>query len=709
MKQTLLTLAEAAAELGVSKETLRNWDRNGKLSPVRNQNNNYRMYREEDVRGMKVDLLNSGEDQPPQDDRAQPREAEFRRLLAKIHRVIRDVDGKSNLLERLDEAVKVLFMKIQVENHTDLPNPFDRTIMSSPSKVGKRFRECYSTLTSNVGEEFPQSHRSLKLSDDALMQLAQLLSGQKLTSLGVDIKGVAFEEMISNTFDKSDNQQFFTPKIVAEFMVKALGKRIGKTVLDPACGTGGFLIEALKVSPKSKLSGWEIDDRLAWIASMNLMVHESESYEVDCLANGGSLGRKALDHRQRFDTIITNPPFGSDFAGDDLSLFVLGKGRKSRRRGVLFLERCLDLLSDNGRMAIVLDDGVFSQSGNEDVRKLLLDRSTIEGIVSLPVNAFQPYATVNTSIIFCKKTSKNQDKQTIFYARAENVGRKPNGNEDIRYDENGTPFLNSDLPKILSEFDAFLTTGKTSFSYPEAFAVSIDTHGNEFVEGGYRLDYNFHHPARHDAANSLASSAYPLVSISEVVEEIKESVTPSVDLADQMVHFTGLSNIDSKSGSIYQEITPANSIKSACKRYMKGDILFSRMRPNLRKIGLSRHKEAGFASAECLVLRPRIDEENEPVMLPRLIEQLLRSDLVYGQVMHLITGIGRPRLNSSDFRKIKLPLPPRDIQKSVLEEFDEQTREADQLRTRARKLSEQAMKLEKLGLEALSESILGRG
>src|SRR5690606_38473071 len=108
-------------------------------------------------------------------------------------------------------------------------------------------------------------------------------------------------------------------------------------------------------------------------------------------------------------------------------------------------------------------------------------------------------------------------------------------------------------------------------------------------------------------------------------------------------------------GRAVQEPTAANSLKSAVKRYEPGDILFAKMRPNLRKVSLMNFDEGGYASPECMVLRPVLNAEGTPLVDPVTLAALLRSDLIYGQITHLIAGIGRPRLNGSSLKRARIP------------------------------------------------------
>ena len=238
------------------------------------------------------------------------------------------------------------------------------------------------------------------------------------------------------TFDKNDNQQFFTPPTIVKFMVDMMTGHLKGDVCDPAAGTGGFLIEVLKSgAPVSSLTALEVDERLAWATEMNLFIHGASNARSHWLPNAGSLGTGAERFFGKFNAIVTNPRFGSDVADAAvLSTHALGKERSSRRRGILFLERCFYLLKDGGMLAIIIDEGVLNLPSAEDVRYFITNHFEVHSIVSLPESAFMPYATVNTSILFLKKTRCGSSRSyPTFFARADRVGRKGNGDDDYTY------------------------------------------------------------------------------------------------------------------------------------------------------------------------------------------------------------------------------------------------------------------------------------
>ena len=506
-----------------------------------------------------------------------------------------------------------------------------------------------------------------------------------------DIKGLAYEYTIRGTFDKSDNQQYFTPYQIVDFMVKALKPFLKGTVCDPACGTAGFLTKVNDFADV-KLLGFEVDERLAWVSTLNLYIHGADDFETYFMNNGGSLGSEADSYYEMMDAILTNPPFGSDYTDSKiLDKYVLGKDKNSRRRGILFIEQAWNLLKQDGMLAIIIDQGVLNSKTNIDVREYIFSHFEIKGIIDLPESAFLPYANVSSSIMILKKKKNNVKQGQTFFAKSEKIGRKSNGDDDIIYYPNGNFELDSDLNNILSAWKMFIS-GNYQIQNANCFVARVDEYLEE--DKSMRLDYTFHHPYRNESRELLNNSKSPLIFLSEICTERNHSYVPAADSEAISIPFTGLANIEPFTGVARQELTPAASIKSSVKRYEPRDIVFSKMRPALRKVAVMNMNEGGYVSSECTVFIVRTDNNGEPLIEAEILSAILRSDFVYGQIMSCVTGIGRPRISSKDLRKIMIPLPDKQLQAKVMQNLRANEAAVKQLKDRAKALKEEAENLE---------------
>jgi type I restriction enzyme M protein len=719
--------------LGVTPATPRGWDRDGKRKAVRHPVNRYRMYPYQDVvmlqRRTSLFPIEPFLPGPGKEaDQANPLTAPgLRRLVKVLHRTLRDSEGNSSLIERFDELTKLLYCKVLAEREGG-PGGGEAAFSVRPGEpdrqVAARLHAFLASLVRQRPALFPARFTTLRLSDATLRRVAEALAPVRVFAPQEDLKGLAYEEVIRNTFDKGDNQQFFTPRPIVEFMVHLLGGSLAGCVCDPACGTGGFLLYADRYlrqrgrRSRPLLLGFEVDKRLAWVAGINLDMHEVSRFDVRHVNGAGSLGPHLRPYFGRVDAIVTNPPFGSDLSDEDaLGEFELGKGRTARRRGVLFLERCLDLLKPGGLLAIILDDGVLNSPSNTDTRRLLIERSHPFAIVSLPETAFMPYASVKASVLFLQKkggrTAPVVHERGTFFAHAEVVGRKPNGDPLFRVNKaTGRMELDSDLPEILGEWSGAgpaAPARRPGTSGRVFWAPIPDIDDSAFAKDGYRLDLAYHHPSRHEALRALHSSPYPLRSLLEVCDLRNEAVVPSRDLQDEELTYLGLANIEASTGACAPVVVSGSSLKSAVKRFVGGDILFAKMRPELRKVCLIPEEiDEGFASAECLVLVPRLDERTgEALILPELLSILLRSDLVYGQIVHLVIGIGRPRLSKTAVLNVRLPCPPPRDQRRLLESYRRSERASRALIAEGEKASERARQILMEARKHLVDNLLG--
>lgn len=692
-----VSLAEAATYLGVSKATLRNWDRAGKLKSTRHPLNDYRLYSLDELRNLKSQFA-LFEQQPTSQVVEQLTARDVRRLVSKLHNILRDNDGSSNLLERFDELSKLLFLGMMAARHKET-NEVLRDSKSTAHEYASRLRSEYGRLVGLADLVAPEQFQKLNCSDQSIAEGGRTLAAVNFASSDIDVKGMAYEEVIKRTFDKSENQQFFTPTTVVQFIVDMLGE-ISGDICDPAAGTGGFLVEVARRSSDYKtLTALEIDQRLAWTAGLNILLHGGKKVSSNFLTSGGSLGAQGEQYFSKFDAIITNPPFGSDFSDPaELAKYELGEGRSSRRRGILFLERCWRMLRDGGRLAIILDEGVLNLPHARDVRHFILRRFHLDAVVSLPESAFMPYANVNAAILLITK-GQHDPQVATFFGNSEKVGRRPNGNEDIVYEGDGTARLNSDLPELLEGWQGVPTSEELSYW------SNLDS--DQSANPDIRLDFRYHHPSRDEATRRLSQSRWPLTALADVCTEVNESLIPSKEMPDSVILYTGLAHIESRNGKAFQEPTQTNSLKSAVKKYEPGDILFAKMRPNLRKVALMSFDEPGYASPECMVLRPQREVDGSFKVSPTLLSALLRSDLVYGQLMHLIAGIGRPRLSGAHVRRAQIPVPPRQLQDTIQNRFEASLETADAMRQQAESMVADANQREALAIEQVAVAVTG--
>jgi len=278
----------------------------------------------------------------------------------------------------------------------------------------------------------------------------------------LDTKGVAFERFMEDFF-KGKMGQFFTPREIIRFAVKMLKPEEDKLVLDPASGSGGFLLNAMDYvreladkefpnSPeehfrmwhdfaKDKLYGIEINDQIARVCKMNMIIHDDGHTNVISTDSLRDIKEISEIHqgfgKNKFDIILTNPPFGATVKSTEhpyLGKYKLGENKKNQKTEILFIERCLEFLKNGtGKMGIVLPDGILTNSSLQYVRDFLMEHAQIEAVVSLPQIAFSHFgAGVKSSLIFIRKKKKDEKlgNYPIFMAIAEHIGYDATGRKD---------------------------------------------------------------------------------------------------------------------------------------------------------------------------------------------------------------------------------------------------------------------------------------
>ncbi len=273
-----------------------------------------------------------------------------------------------------------------------------------------------------------------------------------LLGAGGDVIGSVYEKFLSGTL-KGELGQYLTPRPIVDFMVTLARPRLGERVLDLSCGSGGFLIrfflqmrraiqaqgwnaekktEAISQLVSDQIWGVEINPRLANLCRINLILHgdgfenvyTGDSVGSDPIVNRGKtveLHTYESKEMPKFDVILMNPPFNRPYTDEKiLSTFDLGKGRSSQGSDWLMLERALRLLSDKGRLVIVLPYRIVAGVGQDDVRKFVLSHAHVAATISLPVGAFKSFGGSNARTVIMVLQKKAPKKR--FLARAERLG-----------------------------------------------------------------------------------------------------------------------------------------------------------------------------------------------------------------------------------------------------------------------------------------------
>jgi type I restriction enzyme M protein len=424
-------------------------------------------------------------DDPDNDIKTVSRE-ELISIIKKCHTTLWG-GGRLSPPTAFDELCKLIFVKISDEQKPRKKGePYDFQIKTyeSSSSLAKRINDLYDVQKKRDPEVFTES---IKVDQRVLRTVVSHLEGINLNKTDLDVKGVAFEQFMDGFF-KGDYGQYFTPRPIIEFAIEMMQPNKDEKVLDSSCGSGGFLLYALDAIRKQAgeyyekestdyyrywhdfaekhLYGIEINNEIARVAKMNMIVHDDGHTNVISYDALDSIDKMHEINQgfsaDSFDLILTNPPFGSKVSSTEkpyVAGYELGKSynkagkaktRPSQSSEVLFIERIHQFLKPGtGRAAIVLPDGILSNSSMQYVRDYLMSAFQVNAIVSLPQHAFAHFgAGVKASVIFVRKRTEDEmpeDDEPIFMAAPSEIG----------YDATGRSNDKSELPEIAKKFHEF--------------------------------------------------------------------------------------------------------------------------------------------------------------------------------------------------------------------------------------------------------------
>ena len=331
--------------------------------------------------------------------------------------------------------------------------------------VANRIKGLFEELkTDSVFSEVFDGNEAIGLTDKGLAFIAGELAKYSFLDASVDVKGMAYETIVSNTL-KQEAGQFFTPRNIVKAMVEMLNPSESDRVLDPACGSGGFLVmvldhvrkqiaqelypdlegpllaekfnslevnERVKQYAERSIFGFDFDPDLKKAARMNMVMagdghanifhvnslaypnweHPDEIEKINTSINESLKVMKDIenahgtDAREKFDMIFTNPPFGAKVKVEQEIASQYHLSAYSDAPEVLFIEACYNFLKPGGKMAIVLPDGILGNPNTLPVREWILEKYKILASVDLAVEAFLPQVGVQASLLFLQKKTE---------------------------------------------------------------------------------------------------------------------------------------------------------------------------------------------------------------------------------------------------------------------------------------------------------------
>ena len=585
--------------------------------------------------------------------------------------------GKLAPTAAFDEVSKLLFCKLKDEKITIQNNPYQFQIGTNetPEDIFKRIEAIYKKAKQVDEDVFKED---INVPPEVVFSCCLHLQELSINNIDLDTKGVAFEKFMQDFF-KGKMGQFFTPRNIVRFAVDMLPPKGSLRVLDPACGSGGFLLNAMDYVrayaeqnytntlenynhwhdfAKDRLFGIEINNQIARVCKMNMILHDDGHSNIisfdslDYIERILSINKRFK--KNHFDLILTNPPFGAKVKNsekDYLQSYKLGnnknKIRTIQKMEILFIERCIDFLKPKiGKMAIVIPDGILNNSSLQYVRDYILEVCQILAVVSLPQTTFSHYGTgVKSSLLFMRKKGTNEKlgNYSIFMAIAEYIGYDATGRETL--DKNN-------LPEILTQYRKFEQMQRVFNCKNTIFTI----HRNELEA---RMDPLYYKPEFIKNCNKIRKISHK--QLGELIDLSKETWNPK-----QQNSFTNtfpyieISGIDVKTGDIkhISEVPLSETPSSAKMIVRENDMILSTTRPSRGAISLIDKNLDGFiASTGFAVIR-----KVQKIISRKYLFYALRFPSTLKQFERRSSGGIYPTINKNELQKVLIPLPPKKTQ-----------------------------------------------
>ena len=463
--------------------------------------------------------------------------------------------------------------------------------------------------------------------------------------------GDAFEYLLSVLGSQGDAGQFRTPRHIIDFIVSIVDPKKDDVVLDPACGTAGFLISSYKhilsanagedgastLTPDDRgrlavnFKGYDISPDMVRLSLVNMYLHgfvAPQIFEYDTLTSEDRWNEYA-------DVILANPPFMSPKGG------IRPHNRfsvKSKRSEVLFVDYMAEHLTPNGGAGIIVPEGIIfqSQKAHTRLRKMLVEGYLV-AVVSLPGGVFNPYSGVKTSILILdKELAKKTDRIAFF--KVENDG--------FDLGAQRRPIDQNDLPRVESEVAEYLRRLRSSESLDDLqLEKGLIVKREKVSEDG---DYNLSGERYRDVG--ARGSRYAVIRLGQVVEildSLRRPITKHDRKPGPYPYYGATGVLDYIDGYLFDE--PLVLVGEDGAKWGPGE---QSAFPVEGRIWVNNHAH---------VLRPRRG---------RLLDRFLIEVLNEVDLAPYITGVTVPKLNQKKLKSIQIPLPPLDVQKEIVAEIE---------------------------------------
>ena len=419
--------------------------------------------------------------------------------------------GITNPLDVIEQFTYLLFIKqlddvettkeneanfLGVEYETMFPGESQRYRWSKFKNLGSA-DEMYELVSNKVFPFIKNLHQDgdsayARYMGDAIFKiptaamLSKIVDGIDKLELGdEDSKGDLYEYLLSKVATAGTNGQFRTPRHIIRMMVALVKPKPDDTIIDPAMGSAGFLIEAQKYLRENHADmflnqklcehfnntmfyGNDMDRTMLRIGAMNMLLHGVENPNI---SYRDSLSEQNTDE-EKYSLVLANPPFKGSLDYEAVSADLL-KITKTKKTELLFLALFLRILKKGGRAAVIVPDGVLFGSSNahKQIRKEIIDNNKLDAVISMPSGVFKPYAGVSTAILIFTKTGSGGTDKVWFY------DMKADG---LSLDDKRQPIAENDIPDIIARYNNLEAENDRKRTEQSFFVPVEDIIANEY-------------------------------------------------------------------------------------------------------------------------------------------------------------------------------------------------------------------------------------
>ena len=589
-------------------------------------------------------------------------------------------------LSQIEQITLLIFIKLLSERHNELERlkakkliftgeyasyHFDFLSRLSGYELVDTTRKAVESLykNPNIDESIRRLYERsyLQVNDPRVLSLL-INEINKIDIAHIDM-GDFYEHLLAVLGTQKEAGQFRTPRHLIKFIVDIIDPQIGERVLDPACGTAGFLtaaytyirdantsqearktdsyLDKLNFDKKTFLLnktifGFDIDPKMIKFAISNLYLHNIKNPNIsqhNTLTSNDSW-------EEKYDVILTNPPFSTPKGGvRPTDRFTLD----SKRTEVLFVEYVIEHLTLNGRAGVIVPEGIIFQSGKayKELRKWLVENKYLYAVVSLPSGVFNPYSGVKTSILFIDR-ERTQKSDKILFCKVDNDG--------FDLGAQRKPIDKNDLPEVLEVIKEYKKDSDRLIDSKHAYSVTKD----KIIQSG---DYNLSGD-RYKETISFTNQKWTMVELGEVVVEMKDGGTPSRSKPEYFggdINWCVVKDIVSEIYETKEKLTQLGLDNSSAKVWPIDSIIIS-LGATIGNVGIVKVPTATKQGISGIVV-------NKEKILSKYLFYILVDKKEF--IQSLATGVSIKEIRPARLQKtLRIPLPPLSVQQQIVDELD---------------------------------------